>query len=582
MKINIRFLAVLSFVLFIGVTPIKAQGKLEMDSTLLNLIQGDTEREYTYYFLEAIKLKHKGEKDAAFDLFKHCIQLDPSKGASHYELGALYMEMNQSDKAKALASFEKAVECDPTNYWFNEAKFFFLYSYPERADDAVAQLEVMTVRFPDKSNLQFQLLELYSQLQRYEEMIVILDRLESRLGKSEQLSMEKFRVYLYMNEEDKAFSEINDLVDTYPQDLRYQVVLGNLYLKNGKKKQAYKVFRNVLTKDPDNAMAIYALANYYNETNQPEKYSEQLRKVVLNTQSDAELKLNLLRQLIVQSDDEEYVCSLFEEAIKADPTDDEVPMLYTQYLLSLNKEKETAPVLEHILSIDPTNTPSRLMLLRIAQRSEDYNKEIEICKAGILASPSTFEFYYYLAIAYNTIDNFDGVLKVANQGIQVADETVPKELISNLYFLIGEVHNEIGEREKMYTAYEKAFSCSSSNLDLLNNYAYYLTEDKKELDKAKEMSKKVVDAEPTTALYLDTYAWVLFVLEEYPQAKVYIETALDNGGSGNALIVEHAGDIYYKLGEKAKALEFWIKAKEMGSSSPKLDVKIERKKYIAK
>lgn len=578
--INKLFLAVFSFVLFVGVAPINAQGKLDVDSTLLNLIQGDSEREYTYYFLEGIRLKHKGEKDAAFDLFKHCIQLDPSKGTSHYELGALYMDMNQSDKA--LASFEKAVGCDSTNYWFNEALFFSLYSDPERADDAVAQLETMTIRFPNKSNLQFQLLELYSQLQQYEEMIVILNRLEKRLGKSEQLSMEKFRVYLYMNEETKAFDEIKDLVDTYPKDLRYQVVLGNLYLKNDKKKQAYKVFRKVLKKDPENAMAIYALANYYNETNQPEKYSEQLRKVVLNAQSDSELKLNLLRQLIAQSEDEEYVQSIFEEVIKADPADDDVPMLYAQYLLSLDKEEEAMPVLEHILSIDPTNTASRLILLSLAIRIEDYKKVITVCEAGVLASPSTIEFYYYLAIAYNQEDNWDDVLKTVNQALQVVDDSTPKELISDFYAIMGDVYHAKKEKEKLYASYDKALSYHSSNLGVLNNYAYYLSVDRQDLTKAKEMSKKTVDAEPKNSTFLDTYAWVLFELGEYPQAKVYIETALENGGDKSGVIVEHAGDIYYKLGDKDKAIEFWTQADALGDGSDKLKIKLERKKYVAK
>lgn len=57
--------------------------------------------------------------------------------------------------------------------------------------------------------------------------------------------------------------------------------------------------------------------------------------------------------------------------------------------------------------------------------------------------------------------------------------------------------------------------------------------------------------------------------------------------------MEHAGDIYYMLGEKDKALEYWKKADAMdetpedGSTPPtekekkRLKQKIAQKKYIA-
>lgn len=46
------------------------------------------------------------------------------------------------------------------------------------------------------------------------------------MGKNEQLSMEKFRIYLQMKDNQSAFREIESLVEEYPMDMRYQVVLG--------------------------------------------------------------------------------------------------------------------------------------------------------------------------------------------------------------------------------------------------------------------------------------------------------------------------------------------------------------------
>jgi len=42
----------------------------------------------------------------------------------------------------------------------------------------------------------------------------------------------------------------------------------------------------------------------------------------------------------------------------------------------------------------------------------------------------------------------------------------------------------------------------------MNNYAYYLSEEKTDLKKAEKMSAKAVEKEPNNSTYLDTYAWI--------------------------------------------------------------------------
>ena len=38
-----------------------------------------------------------------------------------------------------------------------------------------------------------------------------------------------------MKDNQSAFREIESLVEEYPMDMRYQVVLGDVYMQNGKK-----------------------------------------------------------------------------------------------------------------------------------------------------------------------------------------------------------------------------------------------------------------------------------------------------------------------------------------------------------
>jgi len=94
------------------------------------------------------------------------------------------------------------------------------------------------------------------------------------------------------------------------------------------------------------------------------------------------------------------------------------------------------------------------------------------------------------------------------------------------------------------------------------------------------MSKKSNELEPKNASFEDTYAWILYGLKRYEEAKEWLEKAFENGGDKNDVILEHYGDVLYKLGEKEKAQEYWAKAKEAGTGSAFLEKKIKEKKLI--
>lgn len=94
------------------------------------------------------------------------------------------------------------------------------------------------------------------------------------------------------------------------------------------------------------------------------------------------------------------------------------------------------------------------------------------------------------------------------------------------------------------------------------------------------MIETALDFNSQSSSFLDTYAWVLFTLEDYEKAKMYIERAMDAGGSESGAILEHYGDILFKLGETAEALQFWKKANGKNGVSEKLDEKIEKQMWV--
>ena len=546
-------------------------------------LTSEQQRKYDYFFLEAMRLKEKKDYASAFGLLQHCLDIHPNAASALYEVSQYYMFLRQVPQGQE--ALEKAVANAPDNYWYSQG-LASLYQQQNELDKAITLLEQMVVRFPAKQDPLFNLLDLYGRQEKYDEVISTLNRLEKRMGKNEQLSMEKFRIYLQMKDDKKAFQEIESLVQEYPMDMRYQVILGDVYLQNGKKQEAYDVYQKVLAAEPDNPMAIFSMASYYKQTGQEELYQQQLDTLLLNKKVTPDTKVGVMRQMIVENEqadkDSTQIIALFDRIMKQEQDDPQIPMLYAQYLLSKKMEAESVPVLEQVVDLDPTNNAARMMLIGAAVKKEDYKQIIKVCEPGIEATPDALEFYYYLAVAYNQAEKPDSVISICKRALEHKTADGKKEIVSEFYSILGDMYHTQKQMKEAYAAYDSALVYNPSNIGALNNYAYYLSVERRDLDKAEEMSYKTVKAEPNNATYLDTYAWILFEKGNYAEARIYIDNAMKSeGGDKSDVIVEHCGDIYYMTGDVDGALTYWKKALEMGSESKTLKQKIEKKKYIA-
>lgn len=518
-------------------------------------------RKFDYYFLEAVRMKQKGDYDAAFELYGRCLEIYPGSAAVLYELSQFYMFLGQEQKGEE--ALKQAVRRDDGNFWYKQT----LASYYRQKQDwlkAVTVYEDMAQIFPARLEPLLSLADLYGRTKSYDRLVAVLDRIEELDGKSEQISMEKFRAYLQMDNMEKAFGEIQSLTDEYPYDMRYRTVMGDMYLSVGRNDEALKVYSEILKVEPDYAPAMISLASYYQKTGQDSLYAVQTDSILVNENVEPGVKMNFMRQLILKSEqtdrDSTKIIGLFEKMMGRKQTTADVAMLYAQYLISKKMEKESVPVLDRVLSIDPENKPARLQLLSYAISRNDPDEVIRVAEPALVYSPDAMEFYYYLGMAHYQKEQTDKALEVFRKGVQQINEKSDKGIASDFYSILGDLYHQREMKAEAYAAYDSSLVYNPKNINTLNNYAYYLSVERTDLDKAEEMSFITVKEEPENATYLDTYAWILFEKGRYTEARIYIEQAMRNGGDKSQVIVEHCGDIYFKLGEKEKAVEMWKKA----------------------
>lgn len=570
-------------------SPIRGAGK---KSIVVPALSEENQLRFNYYFLEALNAQSKGDYSAYHELLQHALQINPYSAAALERSYYAYLFLGQEDKA--IAMIKRAAELDDDNYWYKER---LATAYLMKKDElrAIAVCEDMAECFPTKSEPLWQLSELYAGKSEYDLAVKALDRIEVIEGKSELISIAKVRSFLAMKAPERAYAELQSLIAEYPHELQYRNLLGDTYLANQENAKALKVYQEILAEDSLYAPTQVSMLSYYQATEQEEAHHQQLERVLFTPTVDATTRARALASIIQEAEegkkDSVYVSSVIDRALSFPQESTEVAMLSAQYLVTKKMQPQAEKVLRQILEINPEEKPARLQLLAYALEEQNNKKIIERASEALQYNPDILEFYYYLGLAHVLEKDIPKGLEAFQKGVKQIKADTDKRIAADLFSTMGDLYQRDNRAAEAYAAYDSALVYQPDHINTLNNYAYHLSCANKRLDDAEEMSKKAIDMEPENATYLDTYAWVLFQKKNYGLARKYIDEALKFEEEPSQEILEHAGDIYFHVGEKERALEFWKKAADVkedpNSALPrpqsevqKLHRKIQLKRYI--
>ncbi|MDR1742545.1 MAG: tetratricopeptide repeat protein [Dysgonamonadaceae bacterium] len=547
-------------------------------------LDAQTQRKFDYYFYEALNAKVQEKYDKALDLLLYCYAMDSTNASVLNELGSFYNVLDEH--SKALRFFRKAVKYDPSNYYYNVA-------LAEQSKEMGLKTEVIDVYryllklYPEKVELNFDLANAYTDNGEFQKAIDALNVLEKSIGISESTALNKFRLYSMLNEKDRAFEEVQSIIGKNPGDVRYVILKGDLYLQDNQPDKALECYDAAKDIDPDFPALVLSMAGYYEKTNNKTAAEEELKKAILSPKFEVDNKIQLLTRYIgilqESKQDIKSVNPLFDTLFDQHPHNTQLNFIYGNVLMLEDNKTEAEKHFERYNEENPQDPAGYEQLLRIAL-PDSLDKVIAITEKGIANIPSAPQFYFYHGGALYQQKHYKEALKSFEDGLENA--TIENPLVeSDFYGQIGDLNYFLNNKSLAFENYEKALKLNPQNVGVLNNYSYYLSLEKKDLDKAEQMSGITVKAEPTNPTYLDTYGWILFEQGDYTTARIYLEKAVRYSETGeeeeaSATIYEHYGDLLIKTGETEKAVEQWMKAKKLGSDSKTIDKKIKKKKYI--
>jgi len=533
----------------------------------------------TGIFIEATKEKILGNYQEALNLYALCLKNDPDNAAVYYEIAGIYYSNNQLNDALIYA--KKAAETDKDNFWF-QLLYARLLHHNKKGDEAYHIYHKLIRKYPAHIDLLYELAIVYNDNGKYQESIDMYNKIEKLRGVQEELSVAKYKLYIELKKSEKALLELNMLIMAYPDEAEYYGMLADYYMQLNKPDEAFEVYSKILTIEPDNALIRLSLSNYYLSTGDSVKYFENLKMAFANSSLDIDSKVKILFNYYLVTEKQihlkEKAFELAEILVNTHPDEPKSHSIYADFLYRDNKFSEAKEEFLIVLSLDSSRYIVWEQLIFCLAELRDYKAISELSKRGLELFPEQPILYLMNGMANYHLANYHAATQILTEGIfYVVNNMLLK---SEFYSCMGDAYYKLNKYDSSDFAYENALKANQNNVEVLNNYSYYIALSNENLDKAETMAKKANMLKPGNASYLDTYAWVLYKKGKYGDAKIKIDEALKINGYTNATLLEHKGDIEYKLGNTEEAYTFWLKALSAGKGSELLEKKIKERKLL--
>ena len=391
--------------------------------------------------------------------------------------------------------------------------------------------------------------------------------------------MMKVETYNLLGNKDKVVEELEKLTKAFPYETRYMSILAETYMQSGRDKDAFNVYLKIKEINPEDPYINSSLLEYYLKQGELDKAFEEFILMIKNKNLDYNTKSQIYEYWFDQKDDDantiEEAKSAGEAFIEMYPEKDLGYYIIGSVHFNSKDFVSARKYYQDAIARDSSNFASWYQLIFTDLELDDVEDLYEHTSIALRFYPEQPLFYLFNGASLIDMEKYEDAVKVLEKGRFMSAN---KELTINFDTYIADIYYELGDKEKMYKQYDRVLKNDPENIYVLNNYAYFLSVDNIRLEDALKMSAMTIEKEPKHPTYLDTYAWVLYKLERYKEAKKWMEKVFTYDKNAGSVSYEHYGDILYKLGETKDAVQNWKKAKQLGEASEFIDQKIKDEK----
>ncbi|MBL7912476.1 MAG: tetratricopeptide repeat protein [Bacteroidia bacterium] len=538
------------------------------------------EVKFTSFFIDgcAALQPQKQNLQEALRLFTECKKIDPNNIPLRYELGKTYKLLGAYELA--IQNAKACAEANPKNEWY-QLLLIECYASTKQFNQSIKLREQLVKNFPGKSEFKEDLAIEYSIIGEYDKSYKIYDELELTYGINEQITLNKIKLLKSQKKYKETEEELLRLSNSNKTEPRYYAYLADFYIEQNRLDKAKEMYDRILVIDPNNPSINLALHDYYSAQGKNDEAFDCLKKAFQNPDLEVDYKIDAARYYLARAEKmpESNFYSrgveLCELLVKVHPKEARGNEVYADFLLLGGKLKEACNYYYKAAINESIDYRIWSQLLFTDSELKQYDSLEHHSAKAIELFPSQAVPYFFNGVANMQMKNHKKAAQSLKDGLEFVTDN--KALMMDFYTNLGDAYFYAKDYPKSDKAFDDALKIDADNTYVLNNYAYYLSLRNESLDKAEKLSRKANELVHDNRNYMDTYGWILYQQKKYKEAEEWLSSAAKMGPP-KADILEHYGDVLYKLNKTDEAFAQWTLARQAGGSSEALLTKLKLKK----
>lgn len=520
-----------------------------------------------------------GDFGGAIQDLDQITSLYPDAAEVYYAKALLYGQTQNFDLA--IDNAKLAYDKEPTLVYAN----FLLELHKTKGDmpEAIGLLRDLRAENPNDSNISRELIMTLHNAGQSQDALIVYDELTAKAPSSDTLDVIKAEILVDL----KRNEEAKQLLNRWRGKSKIRQVystLGFIYLQEENPKQAIAIIQKGID-ESDDPILYLDLADAHKASKKYKLAFDALMLAFKSDKVDFFDKHRVLITLMAPKNPEfslDQVQLLANELVLRHPRTADSHVLKGEILWRRGNTQEARSLFLTAVGINPKHIDAWRMLINTDLGLNEADIAVQHGMEALNVNPGNAMLMYFTGLAYMVKEDFDNSRKMLELALDnsLNDNTYLQSII---YASLGDLYHQLKMEAASDVAYEEAIRLDSTNVSAMNNFAYYLSLRKKDLDKAAKYSKLSNEIEPNSSTFQDTYAWVLFQQGHYKDALLWIEKAME-GQNPSAVLYEHYGDILSKVGDIKEAVKQWEKAltltSDTGTDSNKVKMKIREKRYV--
>ena len=375
---------------------------------------------------------------------------------------------------------------------------------------------------------------------------------------------------------DQAIAEFEKIISLQPKSIEDRMVLGQLYTVKHEPKKAEEEFKNAQAIEPDSEEVILNLARLYAESGDVAHAAKVIEAVPVTDRSPKmEVALGAAYDQLKQPKE---AIAAYQRAADMDPGDAHTLDALGQALLKDNQLDEALKQFKLLAEADPEDTEALIHIGEIQRQQGHYEDALATIRKARKLDATSLEAGYNEGLLLDQLGRYDEAAQLYEKMVDLTSHAngayTAEEKTNRGIFLdrLGAIYHEQNKTDQAIAAYQKMIDMGGETAERGYQGEVDAYRDAKQFDKAIEVSRKAVDAEPKNREFKLMLAGELADQGKADEGLALAKAQLDNTDNDRL--------VWLAMGQMDIRLRRWKDADDAFTRAGALTTKKEDRTYL--